>query len=109
MAFDSYESWCAIRPDEIRLARHVLMTMSALIHRRHELYWHRFPWLLVALADPLTTPEFKASVSRDWDRAGPCCVRPGLARNLKQLNVNSQSLQDPTLGHSRSIFVSIFS
>lgn len=44
-SFDSYESWCSIRPDELRFARRVLMSVSAYVHRRHVCYWDQFPWL----------------------------------------------------------------
>ena len=96
---NSYQSWCAIRPEEVRLTRQVLLALSALIHRRHVLYWLEFPWSLSVLGDPDAEKEFRAETLKRWDLANACCVRPGLARDLKKLGISSQHLQDdPFLG-----------
>ena len=76
---NSYQSWCAIRPEEVRLTRQVLLALSALIHRRHVLYWLEFPWSLSVLGDPDAEKEFRAETLKRWDLANACCVRPGLA------------------------------
>lgn len=98
-AADSYESWCQMHSDEIRLTRRVLLTLSALIHRRHVLHWLKFPWPLAALADPNADQQFVAETCDRWDAAGICCVRPGLARNLKALRIASSEFRtDSILG-----------
>ena len=96
-SFDSFDSWCKIRPDQVRAVRQVLMTLAALIHRRHVVYWDQFPWPLAVVSDPSAGADLKAEILQKWDAVHACCVRPGLARNLKQMNITGKDLEQPSL------------
>lgn len=90
--------WCDAYPQRLRELRHVLMSLSALIYKRHVKYWLQFPWPLVVLSDPDAHEDFVAETMKRWDAARLCCVRPGLARELKRMGITSQQLlQDRSL------------
>ena len=92
----TFSDWCCLYSGQVRHARLVLMSLSAWIYRRHVVYWEEFPWPLASLAiisDPQANPEVKATILERWDQVFPCCVRPGLARDLKTMGVGSGQLQ----------------
>lgn len=89
----SYNSWCSLYFDQVQHVRHVLMSLSAWIYRRHVVYWDEFPWALVVIADPDANPNVRDAILKRWDSCSVCCVRPGLARDLKLLGVTSRDLQ----------------
>ena len=89
---DSFGSWCYLYFDQVRHVRHVLMSLSAWIYRRHIVYWDEFPWPLVVISDPDASSDLRENILRRWDSCSACCVRPGLARDLKNLGVTSRDL-----------------
>ena len=66
-AFESFQSWCAIRPEQLRMTRQVLLSLSALVHRRHIVYWEQFPWPLSIVSDPVADLSIKG---RDLEKVG---------------------------------------
>ena len=87
-----FADWCHDFPASLRQLRHVLMSLSAWIYKRHVKYWMQFPWPLVVISDAEADPEFFESVLTRWDSCHTCCVRPGIARCLKERGITSQEL-----------------
>lgn len=94
----SSTDWFSSFPAQVEYVRHILLNLSALIYHRHVNYWQHFPWPLVVVADPQADPAVQQSILSRWDRVSSCCVRPGLARELKKLNVTSTCLKNEKLG-----------
>lgn len=90
---DSFKSWCEHYPEQVGQIRHVLMSVSGWIYRRHFVYWHQFPWMLSVLSNPEAPSDFVESVMQQWDNANACCLRPGLARDLKKLGFTSAAFR----------------
>eukprot|EP00439_Symbiodinium_sp_Y106_P065057 s2155_g10.t1 len=90
--FTSYTDWCAARSEEVASLRRALMSLSGWIFRRHVLYFDQFPWSLLCLIDPEADESVVKGVQQKWDGAHPCCLNPGLARELKKLKVSGDEL-----------------
>ena len=60
-----------------------MYVLGALINRR---FGHFFqpPYSLAALADPRCSQEHRLRLKRDFMASRPCCLRPGLARDLRK-------------------------
>lgn len=95
---ESFQDWCNDFPASVKQLRQVLLSLSGWIHKRHVKYWHQFPWPLVAISDDDADADFVTETLKRWDLCHACCVRPGLARTLKQHGISSEHLsQDPNL------------
>jgi hypothetical protein len=77
----------------MKLFRRTLMVCMAWVWRKHIRRFSEFPWSLVQLADPRVSHATKARVGRDWDSMSECCVRKGVASNLKADGVTSADLR----------------
>ena len=95
MQCSSLAQMCAEFPEALRLIRRSVLLTSAWMYRRHHKPLHEAPWLLCTLADERATEMQKQLVCDVWDQKRPCCVRPGMARRLKQRGVTSGMLRNP--------------
>eukprot|EP00438_Fugacium_kawagutii_P020682 Skav232331 [mRNA] locus=scaffold1704:103263:103802:+ [translate_table: standard] len=93
---ECFPSWCEHYPDQVGKTRHVLVSVSAWVYKRHYRYWHEFPWLLTVLADRQADREFVEWVAWKWDSSSACCLRPGLARDLKKSGFTSEDFRGDT-------------
>ena len=88
----SYDEWCASLQHEVQTLRRALMALSAWVFRRHVVYWNQAPWTLLMFTDPGADATVLRDIAARWDSVGPCCVRPGLARDLKKQGLTADQL-----------------
>ena len=68
----SFQQWCQLYPEQVGSVQHVFMSV---------------------LCDPNADPAFVDFVSDLWDSSNVCCLRPGLARDLKRAGFTSASFR----------------
>ena len=90
--FTSYTEWCAGRSQEVASLRRAFVSLSGWVFRRHVAYWDTFPWSLLRLIDPEADGSVVKDVQGKWDGILPCCLHPGLARDLKRLKISGEEL-----------------
>ena len=91
--FDSYAEWFAALPLQVRELRRLLLCAAVGLHRRHAVTFKRMTWRLVQLCDPRVAEPDKDRLAQEWDASPACCLVPGFARQLKEMQVTSQELR----------------
>ncbi len=84
---DSLAAWQRQYPEHARLLYRMVVFAAAWVQRRHGLYvlkqgQRRWPLSLFALGDARRASEH-AVVARDFMQMRPCCLPPGMARQLR--------------------------
>ena len=94
--YKSYSEWCRARPGQIRSLRRLLLICSSGVYRKHKHTLFCFPWRLAALADErLCGVDLRQRIATKFVSTSPCCVKFGLARQLRLRNINVASLMGP--------------
>lgn len=88
-------AWERSRPDQIRTLRRMVLLANSWVQRRHCDRLFDMPWALCSLADPEVSETRKETLINMWDSSLGCCVRPGLARQLKARGVTGDDLLHP--------------
>ncbi|CAE7945648.1 unnamed protein product [Symbiodinium necroappetens] len=79
----SLQGWIRSRPQEAKAARQQFLLVAVGLHRRYEANILRYPFKLFGVADARRTAEH-TSLCKDFFKTSPCCLPPGLARELRQ-------------------------
>lgn len=79
---ESYEDWCASRPNEVRMFRRMLLVATCAVYRRFVVRSRQAPWCLVSLADSRIDEHGRRRIAQQFLRSPPCCVCPGMARQI---------------------------
>ena len=87
--------WEEKRPDQIRFLRRLVLLALSWVQRRHSDRLFDMPWALCALADPQASANRKNALIAEWDQTSACCLRPGLARKLKERGLDGAGLLLP--------------
>lgn len=93
--FVTAQQWEFSAPQQVRSFRRLVLLTCAWIQRRHCDRLLIFPFSLTLLADENTSESKKTELLRLWDATLPCCVRPGMARELKARGLVGQDLISP--------------
>ena len=83
--FESVGDWeVEAEPAQLRLLRRMVLLVSSWIQARHQDRLGEPPFSLVGLVDSRLTSGDREALLQHWDGSNGCCLRPGLARTLKQ-------------------------
>ena len=83
---------CATNMEAVVLLRRGLRGTMAWVWRKHVHKFRTCPWLLVVLGDARAPPRVKDAILEQWEASSACCLRPGMARNMKECGVDATAL-----------------
>ena len=75
--------WVETAAPTVLLYRRALLLSGAGIYLRHVRPLAEYPWPLVALSDDRRSQSHKEAILQAFMGKRPCCLRPGLARQLR--------------------------
>ena len=81
------KQWEQSKPEQVRTFRRLVLLATAWIQRRHCDRLFQFPFLLCQLANENAETSLKQQILREWDSSFACCLRPGMARDLKMRGI----------------------
>ncbi|CAE7268084.1 unnamed protein product [Symbiodinium sp. CCMP2592] len=85
--YSELEAFEEAEPMKVRTLRRMVLLVTSWIQVRHCDKLEAPPFNLVAVADGRADEATTASVLRKWDDTPACCLRPGMARTLKERGV----------------------